>query len=77
MKVAIILHNLIIDVEGEVSGASFAPLHTTVEEDEDAGAVDEEVEADQEEVDGERKRQRLIAELLAYRYAHQANGGLH
>jgi len=29
---AIILHNLIIDVEGEVSGAHFQPLHRHIEE---------------------------------------------
>ena len=66
IKVAIILHNLIIDVEGEVSGAQFSGLHTHIEEEEDAGTVDVEMTEEQGEK-GEAKRQQLIAELLAYR----------
>ena len=67
IKVAIILHNLIIDVEGEVSGAQFSSFHGQEEEEEDAGAVDIEVEAEYEEEEGEQKRLHLTAELLAYR----------
>lgn len=73
IKVAIILHNLVIDVEGEVSGAQFAPLHTVGEEEEDSGAVDVQDEPEQNEGDGEDKRRQLIAELLAYRYERQVN----
>jgi DDE superfamily endonuclease len=65
ITIAIILHNLIIDVEGQQSGALFAPLHTAVHEREDHGERDA-VRGDDAE-DGELKRQRLIAELLAYR----------
>jgi len=36
---AIILHNLIIDVEGEVSGAHFQPLHRHIEEEEILGLL--------------------------------------
>jgi hypothetical protein len=70
ITVAIILHNLIIDVEGEVSGAAFYPLHTREEEQEDvAQPLEEEEEEEEEELEeeGEAKRHQLIAELLAYR----------
>ena len=66
IKVAIILHNLVIDAEGETSGAQFGGLHTHTQENEDAGPVDIEMEADQGE-EGEAKRQQLIAELMAFR----------
>jgi hypothetical protein len=65
ITIAIILHNLVIDVEGQQSGATFAPLHTTIEEREDRGEADAALCDDAE--DGELKRKRLIAELLAYR----------
>ena len=61
---AIILHNLIIDVEGHESGAVFAPYHTEAEEREDRGEQDVPPEEAEEEA-GEHKRKRLIAELLA------------
>jgi hypothetical protein len=66
---AIILHNLIIDVEGEVSGMYFQPLHGHAEEEDDMGEGSNE-EDDGEEEDrnpGEIKRRLLIAELLANR----------
>ena len=66
IKVAIILHNLIIDVEGMVSGAHFSGTHTHVEEMEDSGSIDEELDLGHDEDEGEIKRQRLVAELLAY-----------
>ena len=65
IMVAIILHNLIIDVEGEVSRAAFYPLHTQEEEQEDVAQPVEEEEEEQEE-EGEAKGHQLIAELLAY-----------
>ena len=67
MKVAIILHNLVIDVEGEVSGAQFSALHTHVEEVEDSGELDDELDVAEGEDEGQTKRNQLIAELLAYR----------
>ena len=67
IKAAIILHNLIIDVEGEVSGAHFSAVHTNIEEEEDSGVHDEELEIGEGEDEGEAKRKRLVAELLAYR----------
>jgi hypothetical protein len=70
IMVAIILHNLIIDVEGEVSDAAFYPLDVQ-EEDQvnDAQPVNEEEEEEEEELEeeGEAKRHQLTAELLAYR----------
>lgn len=67
MTCAIILHNLIIDVEGEVSGAHFQPLHTRVEEEEDSGddGLGDGLEDDTNP--GEIKRRQLTAELLHYR----------
>jgi hypothetical protein len=70
ITVAIILHNLIIDVEGEVSEAAFYPLHDQEEGQEIiAHPMEEEEEEEEEELEeeGETKRCQLIAELLAYR----------
>lgn len=70
ITVAIILHNLIIDVEGEVSDTAFYPLDVQ-EEDQvnDAQPVNEEEEEEEEELEeeGEAKQRQLTAELLAYR----------
>jgi hypothetical protein len=65
ITVAIILHNLIIDVEGYQSGA-FAPFHTRAQEVEDRGDQDLPFDANMEYAGG-GKRMRLVAELLAYR----------
>ena len=69
---AIILHNLVIDVDGGVSNTYFQPLHGNQDEQEDVG-VDEDEEneedAEDEENEGSTKRNRLIAELLAHRQA--------
>ncbi|KAJ6523748.1 hypothetical protein B0H19DRAFT_1085604 [Mycena capillaripes] len=40
LPIAIILRNLIIDFEGEVSGATFLHVHTPQEEEEDCGGRD-------------------------------------
>jgi hypothetical protein len=65
---AIILHNLIIDVEGKVSGTYFQPLHGRTEEEEDTGeGSNEEDEEEEDSNPGEIKRRLLIAELLAHR----------
>ena len=56
MKVAIILHNLIINVEGEVSGKCFGAAHTNVQEEEDSGVHDEELDIGQDENEEEVKR---------------------
>jgi hypothetical protein len=65
ITVAIILHNLIIDVEGYEFGAVFAPFHMGAQEAEDRGERFEAPPNDGEE-DGEHKRMFLIAELLAH-----------
>lgn len=65
---AIIIHNIVIDVEGVVSGAYFSPIHTQLHEEEDSGVVDENEESEVESNEGEVKRDRLVAELLAFRY---------
>lgn len=57
---------MVIDVEGEVSGAQFLALHTHVEEVEDSGELDDELYVAEDEDEGQTKRNQLIAELLAY-----------
>ena len=64
---AIILHNLIIDVEGEVSGTAFFQLHTQDKEQEDVPPPVEEEEEEELEEEEEAKQHQLTAELLAYR----------
>ena len=68
IQVAIILHNIIIDIEGSVSGARFAPMHTQEEEEEDSGVASDIEDSNLEDADGQQKRDRLVAELLAFRY---------
>jgi hypothetical protein len=65
MTVAIILHNLVIEVEGAVQGAHFTGIHTHTEEQEDRGLPD--IPPSQViRNNGELKRQRLVEELLAF-----------
>jgi len=65
---AIILHNLVIDVEGKESGAVFGYTHTLVDEDMDIAAEEDIIMDELEDEDGEgrAKRLKLLAELLAY-----------
>jgi hypothetical protein len=64
ITIAIILHNLIIDVEGAKSAADFARNHDHDNEFEDHGVRDEPVDGN----DNEEKRKELVAELVAYYY---------
>jgi hypothetical protein len=66
ITVAIILHNLVIDVEGDDAAEHFANLHQQREELNDRGAVDEPL-FDGDHDDDEAKRRQLVAELMAYR----------
>lgn len=66
ITIAIILHNLVIDVEGQASGAHFLGKHGRVEENQDRAIPDGIGFEDGEEA-GKQKRQRLIDELLAFR----------
>ncbi len=68
IKMAIILHNLVIDVEGKESGAVFGYTHTLVDEDMDIAAEEDIIMDELEDEDGEgrAKRLKLLAELLAY-----------
>jgi hypothetical protein len=59
VTVAIILHNLIIDVEGYQSGVAFAPFHTGADEVEDRGEQDIPLYENGDN-DGELKRKHLI-----------------
>lgn len=70
ITVAIILHNLIINIEGSESGQDFAQAHTHADEDQDTGHgvyLEDGVAMGDDEQLGEDKRMRLMAELLAYR----------
>lgn len=66
ITVAIILHNLIIDVEGIETAELFMNDHGAVEEEEDTEGA-ENVEIQRGVQDGDGKRQQLVAELMAYR----------
>lgn len=66
ITIAIILHNLVIDIEGRSSAAHFGDIHTRAEEEEDGGAQPS-ADYEAEEEEGENKRKGLTAQLLAYR----------
>ena len=73
IQVAIILHNIIIDIEGSASGAQFTTMHTPDDEEEDSGLADEMEDSMLEDADGQQKRDRLVAEVLAFRYKRQTD----
>jgi len=60
--IAVILHNLIIDIEGSKSAAHFARDHCNADEFEDHGIHDEPMNGN----DDEAKRKELVAELVAF-----------
>jgi len=62
ITIAIILHNLIINVEGSKSAAHFARDHHHTEEFEDHGPQDEPMD----DGDDEDKRRELVTELMAF-----------
>jgi hypothetical protein len=64
ITIAIILHNLILDVEGATSTAHFAQDHQQEQEIEDRGNADEPFN---EQGDTEGMRRRLVTELMAFR----------
>ena len=63
ITITIILHNLIIDIEGSKSAAHFGWEHGHTEEDEDSGIQD--IPMDEE--DDETKRKELVAKLMTFR----------
>jgi hypothetical protein len=65
ITIAIILHNLIIDVEGAKSAEEFLPLHSRQEELDDRGVVHA-LQLGAEDGDPEMKRKQLIQEIMAY-----------
>ncbi|KIK73087.1 hypothetical protein PAXRUDRAFT_796128, partial [Paxillus rubicundulus Ve08.2h10] len=64
ISICIILHNLVVEVEGGQHGAYFALQHGRVEEEEDRGPHEEPLE--EENPDGEAKRRKLVEELFAF-----------
>lgn len=70
---AIILHNLVIDVEGGGAAALFGSVHNRTEELNDRGVPDDDEgnSLGDDEEGGKEKRERLKAELLAYRETMQ------
>ncbi|KAF8217951.1 hypothetical protein K438DRAFT_15277 [Mycena galopus ATCC 62051] len=67
VTIAIILHNLVIDVEGGESGAAFLHMHGADQEVQDRGGRDNPLEPEYANDEGEQKRMQLTAELLVYR----------
>jgi len=63
--VAIILHNLIIDVEGDSSASHFISDHSCEQEFEDRGSQHELL--DDDENNGVAKQKELVAELVAFK----------
>jgi hypothetical protein len=61
ITIAIILHNIIIDVEGQEFGAYYSPEHGGDKELDDQGPNDEPAEGD-----SDAKRRELVAELMAF-----------
>jgi hypothetical protein len=66
ITVAIILHNLIIDVEGLDAGAFFSSLHGLAEEQQDRGGQVNPLEREFTNDEGELKQIKLTVELLAH-----------
>lgn len=64
LTICIILHNVVIEVEGGQHGAYFAGQHGRAEEEEDRGPHDEPQERGNP--DGEEKRQKLVEEFFFF-----------
>jgi hypothetical protein len=64
VTIAIILHNLIIDVKDPLSAEEFAAAHTLVEEEEDTGLHPGNLAVF---TDGEEKQEMLIEMLMEWR----------
>ena len=62
---AVILHNLIIDVEGNSFASHFLPDHGHEQEFEDRGRHHEPLEDDED--NGEAKQKELVAELITFK----------
>jgi hypothetical protein len=67
ITVAIILHNLIIDVEGDSFASHFISDHSHEQEFEDRGCQHELLDDDED--NGVAKRKELVAELVAFKSA--------
>lgn len=67
ITIAIILHNLVIDVEGVAAGAHFIGEHGHIQEHEDRAIPEVQGGGQDNEDVGRQKRQRLIDELIAFR----------
>ena len=66
ITIAIILHNMVIDIDGSNSVFNFGNIHNQRDEEEDRGRPDE-MEDEEFEEAGEEKRRKLVAEILAYK----------
>lgn len=75
ITIAMILHNIVIDIEGEEMAQHFAAQHDMSEEPrEDDEAAEVEVLASVRSGDGEARRKLLIDEYVAY---HEERTGVH
>ncbi|KIK72232.1 hypothetical protein PAXRUDRAFT_181099, partial [Paxillus rubicundulus Ve08.2h10] len=64
ITICIILHNLVIEVEGVQHRVYFASQHTIEQEEDDRGPCDEPLEG--ENLSGEEKQCKLVEELIAF-----------
>ena len=67
ITIAIIIHNMVIDIKGTNADASFGHLHTMTEELEDRGIPQELMDEDEMEKAGESKHNKLVAEVVTYK----------
>ena len=68
ITIAIIIHNMVIDIEGTNAGESFGNLHNGAEELEDCGIpLPYEDDDDEMEQAGEIKHHRLVVEIVTYK----------
>ena len=73
ITIAIILHNVVLDIEGTVSSQRFSFIHGLEQEHEDREIEDIPQNVLIENLDGQEKRNRLIAELSAYNELRRAD----
>lgn len=75
MTIAIILHNIIIEVEGAMQGAYFSLIHIQYEEDNrgltDLAMEENDEDEDEDEDEDKQKRRMLVEELIAFREMEQ------
>ena len=67
ITIAIILHNMVIDVDGTTAALNFGHLHLHAQEVEDRGMSPEITNTGNTEEAGEAKCNQLVAEIVVYK----------